>query len=149
MAKPAYTIRSYKHPRWIKRCFALARPKPKSYPQSRWVFRGLRPEAESGLDQSCIDLDEELIDISESEKCGSDRFATISNNLALATALLKKSGPISPAGDKCNHLLLQARTAGTAKANQDEKPDEAITVWPRTVSVTLCQPALRPLEERA
>jgi integrase len=96
------------------------------------LFAGLRPEAEVWrLDWSCIDLKEGLIDVSKSKNVASDRFVTISDNLAAwLQPYAKNAGPISPTGDKYNYLLQDARAAATADAERDGKPDEGIAAWP-------------------
>jgi integrase len=97
------------------------------------LFAGLRPEAEVWrLDWSAIDLDEKLIDVSKSKNVASDRFVTISENLATWLKLhAKRSGPVSPTGDKYNYLLQKARAAATVSAEKDQKPEEGITSWPQ------------------
>lgn len=97
------------------------------------LFAGLRPEAEvCRLDWSNIDLDERLIDITKSKNLASDRFVTISDNLAAWLKLyLQASGPICRGTSSYHHLLQQARAAATASAEEDEKPSEGIADWPQ------------------
>lgn len=97
------------------------------------LFAGLRPEAEIWrLNWSAIDLEEKLIDVSKSKNLASDRFATISDNLAAWLQPLElRSGPVSPTGDKYNYLLQQARAAATASAAAVGSPEEGIPTWPQ------------------
>ncbi len=96
------------------------------------LFAGLRPEAEAWrLDWACIDLDEKLIDVSKSKNVASDRFVTISDNLAAWLKPHRKdAGPVSPTGDKYYTLLQQARAEVTKRAEKDRKPEEGIREWP-------------------
>ncbi|MDR3404251.1 MAG: site-specific integrase [Chthoniobacter sp.] len=96
------------------------------------LFAGLRPEAEVWrLDWSAIDLKEKLIDVSKSKNVASDRFVTIAENLCVwLKPLAKKSGPVSPTGDKYHTLMQTTRAAATAAAVKDGKPDEGIQEWP-------------------
>lgn len=96
------------------------------------LFAGLRPEAEIWrLDWSAIDLKEKLIDVTKSKNVASDRFVTVAANLCgWLKPCSKKSGPVSPTGDKYNYLLQRARSAATASAEKDGKPDEGIPQWP-------------------
>jgi len=96
------------------------------------LFAGLRPEAEVWrLDWSAIDLKEKLIDVTKSKNVASDRFVAISENLcAWLKPHAKRSGPISPAGDKYHTLMQAARAAATAAAVKDRKPEEGIQEWP-------------------
>jgi len=96
------------------------------------LFAGLRPEAEVWrLDWSCIDLKEKLIDISKSKNLASDRFVTISANLsAWLKPYAKKSGPVSPTGDKYSLLLQGARATATATAKKEKCPENGIENWP-------------------
>lgn len=96
------------------------------------LFAGLRPEAEIWrLDWSAIDLKEKLIDVTKSKNVASDRFVTIAANLcAWLKPRAKKSGPISPNGDKYHTLMQAARAGATAAAIKDGKPEEGIPEWP-------------------
>jgi integrase len=96
------------------------------------LFGGLRPEAEVWrLDWSAIDLKEKLIDVTKSKNVASDRFVTVAANLcAWLKPYAKKSGPVSPTGDKYHTLMQAARAAATAAAIKEGKPEEGIQEWP-------------------
>jgi integrase len=96
------------------------------------LFAGLRPEAEIWrLDWSAIDLKEKLIDVSKSKNLASDRFVNVAENLcAWLKPHAKKSGPVSPTGDKYHSLMHAARAAVTAAAIKDGKPEEGVQAWP-------------------
>ena len=88
------------------------------------LFAGLRPESEvMRLDWENIDLERMLIRVDAiNSKVAANRFITITDNLkAWLLPHKKKSGPVSPTGDKYYSLLKKARKAAE------------ITKWPSDV----------------
>src|SRR5579863_3003535 len=104
----------------------------------------------SRIDWPAIDLKEKLIDVTKSKNVASDRFVTVAANLcAWLKPHARKSGPVSPTGDRYNYLLQRARKAATASAEKDGKPEEGIPHWPPDcLRHTYASIALRPREER-
>jgi integrase len=87
------------------------------------MFAGLRPEAEVWrLDWSKVDLSAGLIHIeANSTKSARHRIVEITPNLkAWLEPYARRSGPVSPTGDKYNYLLQSAREGAKVK---DWPPD--------------------------
>ena len=77
------------------------------------LFAGLRPESEVWrLDWDRIDFESELIDVAaDKTKTAQKRFVKMQENLIEWLLPWRKSGPVSPTGDKYNSLLRRARKA--------------------------------------